>query len=196
MDKKTKELTLSKFLLQKYSDLINQREQRTIGEIKSLVDGTDLTIQNIITEFKDSTYDFDENYTEILTKVFNFIKDELEFTEINFGVNYWLSANEVMQIKVVDAEDLAVFTCSCMKALGDTKAEVIIAELDDFKTHAFVSTTINEKFLILDPAQKHDFNLFFDTKPNVIRNYKFNNAHIKRFLYRFNSDKYEQFLED
>lgn len=196
MDEKTKELTLSKFLLQKYSDQINQREQRTIGEIKALVDGTDLTIQNIVTEFKDSTYEFNENYEEILTKVFNFIKDELEFVETNFGVNYWLSANEVMQIKVVDDEDFAVFTCSCMRALGDIKAEVIIAELDDFKTHAFVSTTIGEKFLILDPAQKHEFNAFFDTKTNVIRNYKFNEAHIKRFLYRFNYDKYEQFLEE
>jgi len=196
MDDKLNELKLSKFLLHKYSDLINQREQRTIGEIKSLVDGTDLTIQNIITEFKESTYEFDIAYQSTLEKIFEFIKNELEFVETNLGINYWLSANEMMQIKVVDDEDLAVFTCSCMKALGDNKAEVIIAELDNFKTHAFVSTTIGEKFLILDPAQKHDFNLFFDTKPIVIKNYKFNNAHIKRFLYRFNSDKYEQFLEE
>ncbi|MDD3083940.1 MAG: transglutaminase-like domain-containing protein [Candidatus ainarchaeum sp.] len=195
MDEKDKQIKLSKFLLQKYSDIINEREQRTIGEIKALVDGTDLSIQTIIEEFKETTYSFEDNYLEILKKIYSFIIEEIEFTEVNFGINYWLNAKEVLEIKIADDEDLAVFTCSFMKALGDNKAEVIIAELDNLTTHAFVTTEINENFLILDPAQKKEFKTFFGEKTKILRNYAFKEQKIKKFLYRFNSEKYEQFLE-
>lgn len=196
MDSKEKELKLSKFLLQKYSDIINEREQRTIGEIKTLVNGSDLTIQSIIREFTEANYEFEKDYSKVLEKLFDFIKDELEFVETNFGINYWLSPKEIMEIKVVDDEDMAAFTCSCMKALGDEKAEVIIAELDNLKTHAFVTTEINGNFLLLDAAQKHEFNKYLGDKVSIIRDYKFKEFKIKRFLYRFNYNKYEQFLEE
>ncbi|MFA5763461.1 MAG: hypothetical protein WC915_01460 [archaeon] len=196
MDDLTKQLTLSKFLLQKYADIINEREQRTIGEIKSLVDGTDLSIQSLLTEFKGTYYSFNDNYAEVLPKIYKFIIDEIEYVNINFGVNYWLSAKEVLEIKVVDDEDLAVFTCSCMKALGDNKAQVIIAELENLSTHAFVSTEINGKFAIFDPAQKHEFQKFIGEKKDIIRDYAFKEHKIKKFLYRFNHERYEQFLEE
>ncbi len=196
MDEKDKQIKLSKFLLQKYADLINEREQRTIGEIKSLVDGTDLSIQTIIQDFKENTYSFEDDYLNSIKKVYNYIREEIDFTEINLGINYWLNAKEVMELKITDDEDLAVFTCSIMKALGDNKADVVIAELDDLTTHAFVTTEINENFLILDPAQKKDFETFFGKKPDILRKYTFNGQKIKKFLYRFNSEKYEQFLDE
>jgi len=196
MDEKDKQIKLSKFLLQKYADLINEREQRTIGEIKSLVDGTDLSIQTIIQDFKENTYSFEDDYLNSIKKVYNYIREEIDFTEINLGINYWLNAKEVMELKITDDEDLAVFTCSIMKALGDNKADVVIAELDDLTTHAFVTTEINENFLILDPAQKKDFETFFGKKTDILRKYTFNGQKIKKFLYRFNSEKYEQFLDE
>jgi hypothetical protein len=191
-----KELKLSKFLLQKYADIINEREQRTIGEIKELVNGKDLSIAGIIEDFKEEDYSFETNYLGVLEKIYNFICDEIEFIEANFGVNYWLSAKEIMELKIADDEDLAVFTCSCMKTLEDNNAEVIIAELDDYSTHAFIATEKDKKFMILDPAQKHEFKKYFGEKKDIIRDYTFKDKKIRRFLYRFNHDKYEQFLEE
>ncbi len=191
-----KENKLAKFLLAKYADLINEREQRTIGEIKSLVDGTDLTILNIVNEFKPEFYKFETDYLKVLKNVYQFILDEIEFSEVNFGINYWLTAKEIMDVKVVDDEDLAVFVCACAKALGDDNAEVIIAELDNLKTHAFVISEFNNEFILLDAAQKCEFEKYFGKKVEIIKNYDFKSNKIKRFLYRFNSNKYEQFLEE
>lgn len=190
-----KENKLAKFLLNKYADLINEHEQRTIGEIKTLVDGNDLTIQNLVNDFKPEFYEFEKNYLEILEKLYEFIINEIDFLESNFGINYWLTAKEVLDIKIVDDEDLAVFVCACAKALGDDNAEVIIAELDNLKTHAFVISEFNEKFILIDAAQKKPFNKFIGKKTEIIKNYEFNGNKIKRFLYRFNSNKYEQFFE-
>ena len=189
------ELKLCKFLLEKYADIINEREKRTIGEIKALVDGNDLTVQSLIEDFKDPAYTFDSDYETSLKQVFNFIKKEVSFVDVDLNVNYWLSPREIIEAKVADDEDYAVFLCAAMKSLGDNKAEVIIAELDNLKTHAFVSTEIGNEFLILDPTQEHTYEEYKGTKIDVLKKYSFQKQKIKRFLYRFNSDKYEQFLE-
>lgn len=195
MNKLENEAKLYKYLLEKYADLINEHEKRTIGEIKALVDGTDLSIQSLISDFKDASYSFEDDYYSALKETYDFLQKEISFVDVDLNVNYWFSPKEIIEAKVADDEDLSVFLCSAMKALGDNKAEVIIAELDDLKTHAFVITEIKNDFLILDPAQKEDINKFRGTKADVLKNYSFNGQKIKRFLYRFNSEKYEQFLE-
>ena len=195
MNKLENEVKLCKYLLEKYSDIINEHEKRTIGEIKALVDGTDLSIQSIVNDFKDPSYSFEDDYFEALKQTFDFIQKEISFVDADLNVNYWFSPREMIEAKVADDEDLAVFLCATMKALGDNKAEVIIAELDDLKTHAFVITEIKNDFLILDPAQSGGIEQYLGQKPDVLKNYSFQDKKIKRFLYRFNSEKYEQFLE-
>jgi hypothetical protein len=186
---------LCRYLLDKYADIINEREKRTIGEIKSLVDGKDLSVQSFVADFKDAAYSFSSDYEKSLGLVFDFIKKEISFVDADLNLNYWLEPREILEVKVADDEDLAVFLCACLKALGDDTAEVIIAELDNLKTHAFVGTEINGDFVILDPAQEHALFEYRGTKVDVLKKYSFEKQKIKRFLYRFNSDKYEQFLE-
>jgi hypothetical protein len=195
MNKLENEVKLCRYLLDKYSDIINEHEKRTIGEIKALVDGTDLSIQSIVSDFKDASYSFEDDYYNALKETFDFIQKEISFVDADLNVNYWFSPREMIEAKVADDEDLAVFLCATMKALGDNKAEVIIAELDDLKTHAFVITEIKNDFLLLDPAQTSGIDQYKGQKAEVLKNYSFLGQKIKRFLYRFNSEKYEQFLE-
>ena len=190
------QLALCRFLLHKYADVINEREKRTIGEIKALVDGSDLSIQSLADDFKEPGYSFGEGYEAALRKGFDFVKMEIGFVDADLNLNYWLSPKEVLELKLADDEDLAVFMCSIMKALGDEKAEVIIAELESLKTHAFVATQMGGDFLVLDPAQGHRYEQYRGNRTDVVRDYSFGGNKIRRFLYRFNSEKYEQFLEE
>jgi hypothetical protein len=189
------EVKMCKYLLEKYADIINEREKRTIGEIKELVNGKDLTVQSFVEDFKSPDYSFEEDYEKSLKQVFDFAGKEISFVDVDLNINYWLSPRELLEVKVADDEDLAVFMCSAMKALGDNKAEVIIAELENLKTHAFVLTEMGPSSLLLDPAQSHAFEEYAGNKVEIIKKYSFQKNKIKRFLYRFNSDKYEQFLE-
>jgi hypothetical protein len=195
MNKLENEVKLCRYLLDKYSDIINEHEKKTIGEIKALVDGTDLSVQSLVSDFKDPSYSFEEDYFKALKETFEFIQKEISFVDADLNVNYWFSPREIIEAKVADDEDLAVFLCASMKALGDNRAEVIIAELDDLKTHAFVITEINGSFFLIDPAQEGEVDKYKGNKTDVLKNYSFFNQKIKRFLYRFNSEKYEQFLE-
>ena len=185
---------LYKLLLEKYLDLINERERRTIGEIKALVNAEDLTIQSILADFKKPDYMFEKDYPTVSERVLSFVQKEINYAEPEINLNYWLSAKEVFSSKVGDDEDLAVFLCSLLFALGDKNASVIIAELDNLRTHAFVATEFKGKFYILDPSQKHELQQFSGTKEEALKKYSFKNAKIKRFLYKFNHATYEQFM--
>lgn len=185
---------LYELLLNKYSDLINEFEKKTVGEIKAMVNADDLTVQSIVGDFKKDGYEFEKDYFEAAKKAFGFISSEIMFASSGIDLNFWLSPKEIMNKKVGDDEDIAVFLCSVLMALGDHNAEVVIAELENMSTHAFVITDIGEKFFILDPAQKLEFEKFCGEKTMVLANYVFNGSKIKRFLYKFNAQKYEQFV--
>ena len=188
------ELRLFRMLLEKYADIINEREKRTIGEIKAMVSGDDLTIQSALEQIRPEGFEFEKNYAEAAKKAFAFVCGEIRFVRPKLSLNYWLTPAEIMSERLGDDEDLAVFLCSLLAGLGDEKAEVVIAELDNLETHAFAITEISGKFFLFDPSQKHEFEKFSGEKEKVLAEYSCNGAKIKGFLYKFNSKNYEQFI--
>ena len=187
-------LKLYRLLLQKYSNIINEKEKRTIGEIKGLINSDDLTIQSILSDLKPENYVFEKHYLEVAQKVFEFIAREISYVDPKLNTNYWLSPTEIFSEKVADDEDLAVFLASALFALGDENAVVLICELDNLKTHAVVVTELKGQFILLDPSQSHSFSEFAGKREEVLQRYSFHGAKIKRLLYKFNSAIYEQFV--
>ncbi len=189
-----KKLKLYALLLKKYASYINEREKKTVGEVKSLINKDDLTIDSLVSQFKGSEYSFEKKYLEAARQAYESVIKEIEYVKADVEVNFWLTPSEIMKERVADDEDFAVFLCACLYALGDERAEVVIAELENLSTHAFVVTYADDKFLLLDPTQKHAFDRYFGDKKQVLKGYAFEGAPIKRFLYKFNARDYEQFI--
>ncbi|MFA4908028.1 MAG: transglutaminase-like domain-containing protein [archaeon] len=185
---------LYRILLEKYSDLINSTEKKTIGEIKALLDVSDLTIQSLISEYKPENYNPETDYLPTAKKLFEFLTKKVEFVQCDLELNFWLSPKEILENQIAEAEDLAAMLCTLLLALGDEDAEVVIAEMENAEVHAFVTTEVGGKFVLLDPSQPHDFNEFIGTKSDVIQNYSFRESKIKRYLYKFNNKRYESFI--
>ena len=129
-----------------------------------------------------------------LLKCFNHLADAITCVNPDVSLNFWLEAREIMENKVADDEDLAVFLCSIVQALGQENVEVIITELENQKTHAIVCLEHDREFWILDASQKGTFKEFRGSKAAVLEKYSLNHSKIKRFLYKFNNQNYEQFL--
>jgi hypothetical protein len=207
-----------KILVNRYSNLINEKEQKTVGEIKAMVTKNDLTIQSIVQSFSGENYLYPVNYSKAAEKCFNFVRDEITTFEPDIGISYWLTPKEIVSEKVADDEDKAIFLCSLLYSLGDENAEVVIAELENGLPHAFVVTILpttmktNENqirknpdqkeenqsqgtFCILDPCQEVNFNKFCGQKHEVLDFYTYKKSKIKKFLYRFNNSKYEQYSD-
>jgi len=189
-----KRLRLYALLLKKYAAVVNAAERKTVGEVKALVNKDDLTVDSFVSQFKREGYSFDAHYLAVAEQVFNAIVKDIDFVKADVELNFWLSPAEIVRERVADDEDLAVFLCSCLYALGDEKAEVVIAELENLSTHAFVVTYYGTQFLLLDPTQRIPFNRFLGDKKRVLREYAFEGSPLKKFLYKFNAKDYEQFL--
>jgi len=185
---------LYSILLKKYADLINTAEKKTVGQIKSMVTNNDLTIQSLLDEFRGKDYDFGRDYLRTASRAYKFLSREIEFVKSGIDINFWLGAQDILSEKVGDDEDLAVLMCSILYSLGDEKAEVVIAEMDDLTTHAFVITEVGKKFVLVDPSQKYNFWDWVGVKEKILGDYSFKGGKIKRFLYKFNEKKYEQFI--
>lgn len=185
---------LYRVLLSKYADLINEKEKRTIGEVKALVNPNDLTIQSLAGRFKKEGFVFSIDFLDCAQQAFGFVSDEIKFAKSDVRLSYWLSPKEILEFKVADDEDQSVFLCSLFAALGDLNAQVVIAEMDDLNTHAFVVTEFDNRFFLLDPVLHHSFFEFSGNRQEALAKYSYNNSRLKRFLYKFNHADYEQFL--
>lgn len=187
-------LKLYELLLKKYAHLINEAERKTIGEIKGLISSDDLTVQSVVSQFKPADFSFERDYLHVAKQLFEFVCKEINYVESKLDINYWLTSKEIMFSKLGDDEDLAVFLCSLLYTLGDQKAYVVVAELNDLSMHALVLTETHGRTYLLDPAQKHSFGEFSGDKKDILLNYNFNGATIKHFLYQFNAKEYRQLI--
>jgi len=194
-DEKESKCKFYKYLLEKYTELINETEKKTIGEIKGLVNSDDLTVQSIVSEILPENYEFEKQYLKYAEKCYSFLCEKLSYVDPAVNINFWMKPMEIISLGIADDEDIAVMLCSMLFALGDEKAFVVISELEDMNTHSFVITEVEEKLLLLDVAQKKPFNFFFGNKEEVLEKYSFEGEKIKRFLYKFNSKEYEYFLQ-
>ena len=181
-------------LLKKYRELINENERKTVGEIKGLVNKEDLTVLSFIDQFKPKEYNFERDYLDVLKKCYEFVVKEISYAKLDFELNYWFDASEILKYKVGDDEDIAIFLCSVMFALGDNNAAVVVFELEDYSTHAVVITEFGGKFILLDATQKVEFERFIGRKEEVLEKYRFKGKRIKRPVYKFNHFHYEQFV--
>ena len=186
---------LYRTLLKRYSELINENEKKTVGEIKSLVTKDDLTIQSLASSFKSDNYNSEADYFKAAEKAYDYMINEIDYVEADLNISFWLTPKEIVEQRIGDDEDQAVFLCSLLYSLGDEKAQVVIAELENTTPHAFVITEFNHKFLLLDPTQKSPFRAYFGEKKDVLDRYSLEGAKIKKFLYKFNHLNYEQFQD-
>lgn len=184
---------LYRLILSRHAALLNEREEKTVGEIKALITKDDLTIQSMAEKFRQEGYNFGNHYFQAAEKAYNYVKDEIARVDGDLGVSFWLTPTEIVSEKIGDDEDQAVFLCSLLYALGDDAAECLIAELENASTHAFVATEFKGNFLLLDPMQGAPFREFYGQKKEVLEKYSYNGSRIRRFVYRFNRGNYEQF---
>lgn len=189
----SKAARLMRLIIQRYAEHINEKEKKTVGEIKAMINKDDLTISSLASQFMGDNYLFSENYSVACKKAFEFVRDNIEDFELDIGISYWLSPKEIISEKIADDEDKAIFLCSLLYCLGDQSAEVVIVELESSLPHAFVATTVNGEFVILDPSQKVDFGSFVGLKEEVLAKYSYKGQKIRKFLFKFNKSNYEQF---
>lgn len=201
LDAKTNETPLRlklkwyKNLLEKFSVEINEHAQKTVGEIKSLIDPNDLSVQSLIAEVVPENYSPNQSFETVLDQATALIRQKVSFVQNDTEINGWLTPKEALEWGCAEEEDLAVLTASVALALKAHQAFVVVAELENAQTHAFNLINFQNQYWVVDTSQLHALTDFkSDQAEEVLNRFSVNGQKIKRLLYRFDRDSYEQFF--
>ncbi len=191
---RTREAVYKK-LIERYSDVIEAGEEKTIPELRSLINPEDEAVReakaHLMSDFP--KYDFDRNFSRFADKAFELIAS-LRPVHAGISVSYWLSPREVLELGAADAFDKAVFLCSLLRAGGNAGARVRVVELEGGIQHPVVVFEFHGKAFLFDASSKTrqsaaGADALFEklccggTKPT-------------RSLYEFNDQSYEEFGEE
>ncbi len=184
-------------IIDKYKNIINENEKKTISELKEMVKPTDLTIKNIVSKFTPIAYDFNKDYLTTLRKLYNYLRTEIDVVKNDLKVVFWMDFSKIIKERVCDEQTIAIFLCTCMQSLKDNLSSIEVVLLEDDKVHSFVTTKIKETYYIFDIVQKIPFDTYKNTDSNkLFEEYRFNDKKIIRKIYSYNNLEYTDYSQD
>ena len=179
-------LALYKRIIERYKELIETSEFKSIPELRSLVTPEHKAVlqvrDSLISEFR--PYIYDRDFLSAAEKAYEFCRTEIknEFLPVDF----WLSPDDIIQLKAADEMDKAIFLCSLLLSLEDSTAKVVVVAEERMR-HAVVTFEHGEKFYLLDPAHE----LFVSgKKEEIAESYITKGA--ERQVYEFNNLEYNE----
>ncbi|MDD4663024.1 MAG: hypothetical protein PHR48_04115, partial [Candidatus ainarchaeum sp.] len=197
LEPKVDDVTKAKYysiILNKYKDIINENERKTISEMKDSVKSSDLTIKNICSKFTPIGYDFDKDYITTLRKIYNYLKSEIDVVTSDLKITYTLPFSKIISEKIADQHSMSILFCSIMHNLEDKNAKIEMVMLENERIHSFVSTKHKNTNYIFDLVQKAPFDMFKNQdEKKVYEEYTFNNFKISQRIYAYNQYNYIDF---
>ncbi|MEM0475256.1 MAG: hypothetical protein QW343_00465 [Candidatus Norongarragalinales archaeon] len=181
-----------KKLIERYADVIEAGEEKTIPELRALINPEDETVREtkarILDEFP--KYDFDKHFLRFADKAFEFIAS-LRPVHSGVRVSYWLSPREVIELGAADAFDKAVFLCSLLRAGGNTSARVRVIELEGGIQHPVVVFEFHGRVFLFDAEAK--IRQSATSAEALFAKVCCGGKRATRLLYEFNDQNYEEF---
>jgi myosin heavy subunit len=176
LNKVSKSLEILEIVFERYSNLIEEKEVKSPTQLKKLVQPNHHKIIELT-----KTYDTPQ-------KAFEFVRDDV--TEISPGISatYWLTLDEMLELRAADTEDEAILLCSMLRAMGEDAAVAVI-ELDN--KHAKSLVFMNDR--VLDPGMNMEFDQFNGiSTEDALKQYSFQGHFVKKVLYEFNEKEYHK----
>ncbi len=198
---KTRELLYRK-ILERYSEVIGLNEEKTIPELKALVNAGDANVlevkQKILGELQalrgpEFAYAFEKDFLDYAGKAFEFVSS-LRAVHANLNFSYWLSPKEILELGAADAFDKAIFLCSLLKAGGCSNARVRVFELEGGLKHAVVVFEFANMFYVFDSSRREpNARLSAPTADEALKEFCCDGKKVTRSLYEFNDSEYNEF---
>ncbi len=177
-------LNLLKLIIERYREQIEMGETKTIPDLRNLVDPNNKAIQQVKETITNDfhPYIYEKDFQSAADKAFSFLKEEIGDEAL--PVDFWLLPEEVLELKVADEMDKAIFLCSLLIALDNETAKVVVET--NGERHALVLYEFNGTYHLMDPV--HDLRIS-GTKEEILEKVKRGDS---RPSYEFNNKGYEE----
>ena len=188
-------------LIDKHEEAINSVEEKSIPELKTLVNPLDKTVVDKKSEFfagikgeaLEWSYDFERDFPAFAVKAFEFVSS-LKPVHAELSVSYWLSSKEMVDLGAGDALDKCVFLCSLLVSAGCKSARVRVIALEGALKHSAVLFEFAGKNYLFDPSSLElEAACEADSVDALFEEYRFDSKRVVRQLYEFNDAGFEEF---
>ncbi|MFH0986413.1 MAG: hypothetical protein V1911_00020 [Candidatus Micrarchaeota archaeon] len=185
-------LLLLDMLLNRYGQHINEKEAKTVQDLKEMVQPDNTNIKELVEKLKKE--DPDAPQQALLKKAFEFIRDEIDSVP-SLGVNFWMTIKEMLDNSIADYEDKAIFLCSLFEALG-ADSRIMIAEFSGGSNRPLVLIDMKGSYRLCDPNASHEFEKYVGQLDDILAKYEFNGEKIVKRMYEFNDKMYDSHEEE
>lgn len=140
-----RKLKVYEMILSRYKTIINEKENRSVSEIRQLISPYDDYIKSlrdrIIEELQ--PYVYEKHFFSAVQKCVNYIKS---IYNLRLPVVFWMTFQELDELKAGPLTDQCVLLCSLLRALGSNDAKVYFTQ-----SKKYVGFRINNESYLIDP---------------------------------------------
>ncbi|MEW6328711.1 MAG: hypothetical protein AB1468_01205 [Candidatus Micrarchaeota archaeon] len=179
-------IAVYKKILARYHEQIEKNEYKTISELRALVNPSNPAVQETSAKIREEfhPYIYDNDFLAAAEKAYDFIKNDIK--DVALPLDFWLSPEDILELRAADETDKAIFLCSLLVALDNADARVVVET--NGERHVFVIFEFNGIFYLMDPV--HDVRLE-GAREEVLKAYFADRAG-NRLVYEFNDRVYEE----
>ncbi|MBI4399904.1 hypothetical protein HY570_04095 [Candidatus Micrarchaeota archaeon] len=178
---KTK-LALYRAIIERYREEIEMHENKTLAELKTLIDSESQGVKQIkeliLADFH--PYIYEKDFLSAAEHAYQFVKDEI--SPETLPLDFWLTLDDIFNLKAGDDVDKARFLCSLLIALNNSNSKVIV----ETNGKAFVSFDFNDIYYVIEISTNERF---FGPREEVLSKLKDK----YKLSYEFNNSEYEEF---
>ncbi|MCX6767359.1 MAG: hypothetical protein NTY90_01330 [Candidatus Micrarchaeota archaeon] len=182
-------LSVYRKIIEKYTSVINAGEEKTVPQLKALVDKGDEVVAKVKEKIAESLPGAD--VIVLAETAYKFVQS-LRPVHANLSVTYWLSPKDIMELGAADAFDRAIFLCSLLQALG-LGAKVRVVSLEGGLSHPVVIFSFGRDDYILDAFQNLPLEAFKGSLPEVLPQFTFDGRRFVKNVFEFNNEEFNQF---
>ncbi len=127
IDAETK-LRLYLLILNRYKDTIREKESKTISEIRQLVSpyNSDFVKNKKEELLSDMTgYSYENDFLKAVEKTIEYLK---KIRTCEFTIPFWMSFDELEELKIADSANKAVLIAALLRSLGSENVKVVVTK--------------------------------------------------------------------
>jgi len=180
-------------IIERYAEVINLGEQKTIPELKALVNPEDAAIKEAGSRLSAAIegYSFEAKFLEFAKSALELVR-KLRPMHADIDISFWLSAKDVFELGVADSFDRTVILCSLL-SYGGGNAVVRVVELEGGLKHPVVCFSHSGVWYVLDASSENEAMLSGPSLEDLLSSLAFEGRRFTRSLYEFNSAEYNSF---
>ena len=194
-------------IIERYAALINENEEKTVPELKALVDRNNEAVQQVRKQVLEEVaakkkalgtftegepYNFDKDFLMAAEAAFTLVRS-LRHVHPEVSASFWLAPKEILELEAADVFDKAILLCSLLKGL-DAPATIMVLELENNLIHPVVVFQYGARDYVLDASQPHAaLTTYTGALDEILQTFSYEGAKCLKKAYEFDNENYKEF---